>query len=286
MPEAGVHGGVRDNLPEVPARALPAMRVLVVDDDEFNIAFVRSALPSPPLTVATAINGRAALDAARESPPEAVFMDIEMPVMNGFEALAQMRVLEKQAGRKPAVVIAFSSYDDETMRRRCKEAGFDAYLSKPAPRDRIHEILYAVAAGQALPESGGVADGSIGGSPAPGPDDPVIVDADVEAALPRFLQSRGAVLAELRAALAAGEREQARKLAHKLAGSFALYRFDWAAAASRALQHDAATGDPAELDRRCGALQSHLEGVKLRKRGAGADNSGESHGRAQETAAG
>ena len=278
IPVPGVKGAAREDAPAAPARPLPALRVLVVDDDEFNIAFVRSALPSPPLDVATAINGRAAVDAVRAHPPQVVFMDIEMPVMNGFEAVGLIRAMEAEAGRKPAVVVAFSSYDDEDLRSRCKDAGFDAYLSKPAPRDRIHDILHAVAAGQALPESGAVAETTQAAPAAPGPDDPVNPDADLRAALPSFLKSRGALVEELRAALQAGEREQARKLAHKLAGSFALYRFEWAAGASRALQDDAPAGDLAELLRRCERLQSHLEGVRLRV--------GEGHGNAQETAAG
>ena len=122
----------------------------MVDDDEFNLAFVRSALPSPPLEVATAINGRAAVDTVRSNPVDVIFMDIEMPVMNGFDALAQIRALDSEAGRRPATVVAFSSYDDEAMRRRCREAGFDAYLGNPAARERIHEIPHAVAADYAL----------------------------------------------------------------------------------------------------------------------------------------
>lgn len=255
-------------------RPLPALRVLVVDDDEFNLAFVRGALPSPPLEVATAINGRAAVDAARARAFDVVFMDIEMPVMNGFDALAGIRMLEAKEGRQKAVVVAFSSYDDEAMRQRCRAAGFDSYLSKPAPRDRIHEILRAVAAGGAVPEPVPLAEH---GGNGPGPEDPVEVDADLRGALPGFIASRLALLDELQAALQAGEREQARKLAHKLAGSFALYRFAWAAAESRALQQEAAGADLAGLGRRCDALRRHLEQVRLRAR--------EKDERAQETAA-
>jgi PAS domain S-box-containing protein len=248
LPEGAVPiVGVRSASAAVPAaadpRPLPALRVLVVDDDEFNVAFVKSGLPTPPLEVATAINGRAAVDAVRAAAPDVVFMDLEMPVMNGFDALKHIRALEAAEGRKPSRVIAFSSYDDDAIRRRCVEAGFDAYLSKPAPRDRILDLLH---------------DG------APGPDDPVNVDADLRDSMPRFIETRRALLAELRAAIEGGEREQAKRLAHKLAGSFSLYRFAWAAAASRELQRDAAEGDLAALAHRCGALQAHLEAVRLR----------------------
>jgi PAS domain S-box-containing protein len=270
-PVAGARQGAEAPAAPADTRPLPALRVLIVDDDEFNVAFVRSGLPSPPLEVANAINGRAAVQALASAfggaAPDVIFMDLEMPVMNGFEAVAQIRALEAAAGRAPSKIIAFSSYDDEAIRQRCVRAGFDAYLSKPAPRERIHDILRAVGAGRALPE----APGEIGSAaPAPGPQDPVSVDADVAATMPKFLQTRRALAAELRGALAAADRAEARRLAHKLAGSFALYGFDWAAQASRALQRDAAQGDPAELGRRCEALQAHLDAVRLRTRGADA----------------
>jgi PAS domain S-box-containing protein len=255
---------------------LPALRVLVVDDDEFNVAFVRSGLPSPPLTVATAINGRAAVQALKTKfggeAPDVIFMDLEMPVMNGFEALGRIRAMERAAGRKPSKAIAFSSYDDDAIRRRCVEAGFDAYLSKPAPRERIHEILRAVAAGQALPEQAAPA------RAADGPDAPVRVDADMRAALPRFVETRRAMLAELAAALEAGEREAARRIAHKLAGSFALYGFAWASGESRALQGAAAEGELAALSARCAALRRHLDTFTLAE--------GEGDERAPQAAAG
>ena len=148
IPVPGVKGAAREGAPQAPERPLPALRVLVVDDDEFNIAFVRGALPSPPLEVATAINGRAAVDAVRARPPQVVFMDIEMPVMNGFEAVGMIRAMEAETGANPP---SWSRSPPTTTRRHCAaaaEAGFDAYLSKPAPRERIHDILHAVAAGR------------------------------------------------------------------------------------------------------------------------------------------
>jgi PAS domain S-box-containing protein len=257
--------------PEAP---LPALRVLVVDDDEFNVAFLRGALPSPPLTIATAINGRAALDAARAEIYDLVFMDLEMPVMNGFEALQAIRSVEAAGGRKAAKVIAFSSYDDEAIRLRCVQAGFDGYLSKPAPRERIHDLLRAAAAGRTLPGE------AVPRRAAAGPDDRVQVDADLRAAMPRFLETRRALVGELRFALAAADRDAARRHAHKLAGSLSLYGFAWAAAECRAIQQAAADADMAALLRRAEALQRHLDTVRLAE---GDDKSDE---RAPQAAAG
>ena len=90
-------------------------------------------------------------------------------------------------------MIAFSSYDDDAIRRRCVEAGFDAYLSKPAPRERIHDILRAIAEGRALPEQA-LPQGQRPG----GPEDPVDVDPDMLGALPRFVETRSALIEDLR----------------------------------------------------------------------------------------
>ena len=218
--------------------ALPALHVLVVDDDEFNISFMRATLPSPPLVVASAVNGRAALDAAREQPPDVVFMDLEMPVMDGFAALKALRAQEASSGAKRATVVAFSSYDDPGIRQKCLEAGFDAYLAKPAARERIDEIL------------GGKVDA-------------VAVDPDLAATLPGFLDSRRALAASLEQALAAGQREEARAKAHQLAGSLGLYGFRWAAATARRIQAGALEGSLAALRSDGAALREHLEAVKL-----------------------
>ncbi len=221
-------------------RALPPLRVLLVDDDALNIMFMRGALPTPPLTVDSAINGRAALEAARERAPDLVFMDLEMPVMDGFQALVELRRLEAQNGRKRCPVIAFSSFDDEATRQRCAQAGFDGYLTKPATRERIQELLQATLSSHAVP-----------------------ADPDLAALMPSFVASRQRLLDELEAALRAGDRAAAARIAHKLAGAFALYGFDAAAATSRRLHGEAAAGSVADLQGHCATLRAALRAIKL-----------------------
>jgi HPt (histidine-containing phosphotransfer) domain-containing protein len=160
-------------------------------------------------------------------------------------------------------VVAFSSYDDDLVRRRCRSAGFDDYLSKPAARERVYAILHGAAAGGAMASPYAAVVGGTGGGTGPGPDDPVTVSADLHDMLPKFFDSRIALLAELHAALDAGERETAGRIAHKLGGGFGLYGFAWAAIESRALQRDAAFAGLAALSARCGQLQRHIARVRL-----------------------
>jgi len=231
---------------------LPALKVLVVDDDEFNRLVFRRMLPTPPLELTMAVNGRAALDAAKSDFPDVVLLDLEMPVMDGYEAAGRLRKLQTQL-KKPLRIIAISSNDDSRSIERALNSGCDEYLVKPAPR----EALWAALAGsENTPARKKEEDAH--------EKDPVDLDADLRATLPDFLRSRREALDELPQALAAGDREKFRRLAHKLAGSFALYGFKWAGAQCRALQDAAAQGEAADLSRRVSALRTHLDKVEIR----------------------
>jgi HPt (histidine-containing phosphotransfer) domain-containing protein len=167
-----------------------------------------------------------------------------MPVMDGYQAARELRALEREGGRKRLTIIAISSNDEEKFMQRAREAGCDHYLVKPASREVLLRLLQA----DALPR------GFWRGGPQ--------VDPDLKDVMPAFIASRRAILDELPEALAADDRTRFRKLAHKLAGSFVLYGFDWAADQCRDLERDAAKGDAADLQKRAAAVRSHLDAVK------------------------
>src|SRR5262245_24631180 len=163
---------------------LPALKVLVVDDDEFNRLVFGRMRPSPPLELTMAVNGRAALDATRGDWPDVVLLDMEMPVMDGYEAAGRLRKLQAQV-KKTLRIIAISSNDDSRSIERALNSGCDDYLVKPAPR----ETLWAVLAGTETPNK--IIEKSAAES------DPVDLDRDLHASLPEFLRSRREALDEL-----------------------------------------------------------------------------------------
>ena len=225
-----------------------AFHVLVVDDDEFNHLIVRRYLP-PPVKLDTALNGRAAVEAAASS-PEVILMDLDMPVMDGYESVMTIRADETRTGRRRASIIALSSHDDDETRARCLATGFDFYLTKPVTKELLHETVARFARGFAPPQ-------------APAPSASISVDDDLRDMIPGFLASRREIAAELAQAAADGDREQVRRVAHKLAGSFALYGFQWAADHSRALERDAAVADLGKLAERIAKLREHLETIVI-----------------------
>ena len=235
--------------------ALPELKVLVADDDEFNRLVLKHHLPSPPLKVTMAVNGRAAVDQALEEWPDVLLLDLEMPVMDGYEAAAKLREIERERHRKRILIVAISSNDEDAIIRRALAAGCDQYLVKPASR----EILWQILAGATVP----LASGGAGPADAQASDD-VTLDPDLERTLHDFLASRREALDEMPRALQAGDRATFKRLAHRLAGSFALYGFRWAASESKAIEREAADGDAAALATRTAALREHLDAVKVR----------------------
>lgn len=241
--------------------ALPPSKVLVVDDDEFNRLVLRRYLPAPPLSVVFAVNGRAALEAAGREWPDVVLLDLEMPVMDGYEAARRLREMERSQGLKRCLIVAISSNDEEPIVQRALAAGCDQYVVKPAPR----QVLWSLLAGSGVPVARAREPAEVRET------DEVTVEEDLRHAIPEFLRSRRALLEDMPKALAAGDRALAKRLAHRLAGSFALYGFVWAAAQARAIEADAPDGDPVELARRAAALLAHLDHAAIRySRGPGA----------------
>jgi len=257
----------------VPApRAAPAAadfaprRVLIVDDDEYNRLLLLRYFPSPPFMLDTAANGLAATEAMARQWPDVVLVDLEMPIMDGLETIAWIRAQEQQERRKRCLILMMSSNDDEASMRRALEAGCDQYLTKPFTREAVLSLLHehdsgSRAAGQVrapLPPRPAAA----GQPPLPG-DSSVRVDAELRAEVPVFLASRMAMLDAMVAALAAADRAELHRIAHRAAGGLALFGFEWAAWQCRWISAQAATADPGELQQEIDRLRQHLATVAV-----------------------
>lgn len=108
-------------------------RVLLVEDNEINTFVARRILENQGAIVEHAENGKEAVDAVVGNPEgyyEIIIMDIRMPVMNGLEATAAIRKLERSdAGSIPIIAMTANAYDEDM--RQSLEAGMNAHLAKP-----------------------------------------------------------------------------------------------------------------------------------------------------------
>ena len=263
VPATVRHAAERRGLGPERIAAIRPLRVLLVDDDEYNLLIVRRFLPTPPFTVDTAINGKVALAAAELQWPDLVFMDLDMPVMGGLQAVQALRDLERATLARRCTMVALSSHEDDETRARALAAGFDRYLTKPVTREIIHETLLEldtlIGAGERP-----VATSAPPPPPAARMEDPVIADPDVEPVLAEFMASRRQLIADMCHAMGQGNRGEVRRIAHQLAGSFGLYGFHWASERSRWVEKNFSELGLDQLSDVAIQLQRHLETVEIR----------------------
>lgn len=113
-------------------------RVLVVDDNVDSAETMAEILKLWGHEVQTAHDGPGALEAARAHPPDAVLLDLGLPVMDGYETARRLR--QEGLGKLLVAVTGFGGSED---RRRTEEAGFDTHLTKPVSPEALRRALQA-----------------------------------------------------------------------------------------------------------------------------------------------
>jgi signal transduction histidine kinase/ActR/RegA family two-component response regulator len=123
-----------------PGKPLPSLRLLVAEDNAVNTLLITRLLEKRGHRVTVAANGREALEALEKEPYDLVFMDMQMPDVDGLEATAIIR--EREKGHDVHLpVIALTAHAMKGDRERCLAAGMDDYLPKPIGIRELDDIL-------------------------------------------------------------------------------------------------------------------------------------------------
>ena len=117
---------------------MTSRRILIVEDNPANITHVVDFLSFLKHEVHVAFNGKQGVEMAIELQPDVILMDIQMPIMSGFEAISLLRKNEATATKKVIVTTARASEQD---RLACLEVGADAYLSKPLSLKELARMI-------------------------------------------------------------------------------------------------------------------------------------------------
>ena len=126
--------------------SLHPARILLVEDNAVNRKLAITRLEQFGHTATSAENGQQALDILAQQNFDLVLMDIQMPVMGGFEATAAIRKLEKQSG-KHIPILAMTANAMSGDRERCLQAGMDGYISKPVKLEELFNGIEQVLTG-------------------------------------------------------------------------------------------------------------------------------------------
>ena len=241
------------------AGGLAALKVLVVDDVTTNLKVAAGMLGRLGIQATLADSGRAALDAISTTAFDVVFMDCQMPGMDGFETTALIRA-RHLPGEGPHI-IAMTANAASTDRERCLAHGMDDYLAKPVLLSDLERVLHRWSK---LP---GVAPPLPAARPSvPDVDGPaerrtldelssLLGPAEFDALCVRFRRDARQLLDRLAAALSGADLDAARRAAHALKGAAA----NLGASRLAALCRKAETQDVEALRSSLGALESALE---------------------------
>lgn len=117
------------------------LSILLVEDDRINSLMARRLLEKMDHAVTDAANGIEALQCIERADFDIVLMDIQMPEMNGIEAIKEIRRVERFGSKSGVCVIALTAYAMAGDREKFLEAGFDEYLPKPLDTEELNSAI-------------------------------------------------------------------------------------------------------------------------------------------------
>lgn len=136
--------------PAASAESRLNLMVLVVEDNKVNQMVINGYLKKMGCTVATANNGQEGVDKVKDQHFDAILMDCQMPVMDGFEATRLIRLMPgKDAGVLPIIAVTANAMEGD--RERCLACGMSDYLSKPVDMASLREAIERNMAQLAIP---------------------------------------------------------------------------------------------------------------------------------------
>ena len=120
-------------------KGIPSLSILVVDDNEINRQLMSILLTRQGHHVEVASNGLEALEAVKVKKFDIVFMDLQMPVMDGIEASRRIREWESEGVHTFIVALTAGYFPEDGQ--KLFEAGMDNYLTKPFQVEHIQKLL-------------------------------------------------------------------------------------------------------------------------------------------------
>jgi PAS domain S-box-containing protein len=258
-----------------PQKEEKCLRILLAEDNVINCALATGILRKRGHALVHAANGREALEAASAAIFDLIFMDVQMPEMDGFEATRHIREMEQASGRERTPIVAMTAHAMTGDRERCLAAGMDDYLSKPLVRAELTALLAKI-----------VGKSSTGLQPAEQParrQDTQVphrrgacapvssheelldqLDGD-EALLQRmvalFQSNTPRLMADLNATIAQKNRAELARAAHALLSSFGAFGARRAYQLGRQLEESAPDQEFAHLEAAFGALEEETKWV-------------------------
>jgi CheY-like chemotaxis protein/HPt (histidine-containing phosphotransfer) domain-containing protein len=242
--------------PAQPPLSQPFPRnILLVEDMEDNRVLVTVLLKALPYRLDLAEQGAAGVEKFQSGQYDLVLMDIQMPIMDGYEAVRVMRVWEQEQQRGETPIIALTGNTLEEDIGKAKTSGFTAYVTKPLKKNTLLEAIqrYTVtSSGKESAKSGCDAGPVV-----------VLVDSAFEPLIPTFMANRNKDITIMTDAIATRDFETIRQVAHGMKGVSGSYGFHAMTTIAGRVEQAAKAADEASIRQDLVALASYLTQVEI-----------------------
>ncbi len=247
------------------------LRVLLTEDNMINRELAMHVLRDQGHTVLTAENGAEAVELLKAERVDVVLMDIQMPVMDGFEAVSHIRDPESGVLENNVPIIAMTAHAMKGDRERCLEGGMDEYVTKPLDREKfVAAIAEVLAASEPSTETAGP-------PPAETPAAPAVDTAAIlktvggnegflKHIIQMFLDEYPKMLSDLTTTVEQRDCELYGRAAHTLKGALSIFGDETSQQAAFVLQEMGRGGETegvdealADLIEKAGKLKRELE---------------------------
>ena len=138
LPDAAINDNSLDKQPSV--QTLAGKEVLLVEDNELNMEIAQIVLTTAGMVVDTAENGQVAVTKASAKRYDVILMDIQMPVMNGYEATRAIRQFEnKELAQVPIIAMTANAFQED--KQRALNEGMDGHVAKPLNVEMLLQVM-------------------------------------------------------------------------------------------------------------------------------------------------
>jgi signal transduction histidine kinase/CheY-like chemotaxis protein/HAMP domain-containing protein len=228
------------------------MRILLAEDNAVNRLVATRIIEKSGHEVLAAVNGREAVEMTEDETLDLVFMDVQMPEMDGLEATRAIRQREKTT-RRHLPIVAMTAHAMKGDRERCIDAGMDDYLTKPIRTPELIEVLKRYRSASKPPKTSWNAAQAL---------ERLSGNEDLLAELITLFETEGPkILAEAQTALASHDGESLERAAHSLKGAAGYLHALELVATARELEPEARTSDLAGAAVLVGQLSEQMRRV-------------------------
>ena len=223
-------------------------QVLAADDSMDNQLLLKYLSARVGITIDVASNGKEAIELFLKKKYSLILLDIHMPEINGFEALEEMKSIEKEKDLSPTPIIALTGSSLPGDRTKCLSLGFDDYVEKPLKKDKYLKILNKYSRTHYRTP----------------PSEDIHIDESIKDLIPDYLKRRKNDAKNMKKALRGSDLSTVESIAHKMKGSGESYGFKKISQLGQQIEKSAQEKDHEKTKRLLEAFEDYLSNLFAR----------------------